>query len=300
MVFDMSRLEGVFVAMITPFIGNIVNRDSIARIVEYYKLKGLNGALVCGSTGEAHLMRIEDIKETIKTTVELSSEGFKIIAGVLRSDTDTAIEIAKYAEDVGVNAVLALTPYYYTFSEEEIVSHYSKLRDKLGIPLFLYNAPKFTGNNVPPRLIVKMLAEDIIDGIKDTVWDFSHFAQIVAENGSLGKEKSLFIGTTQIFFPSLIVGASGGILASANYLPELCVEVYNSFRKGDLKKARERNKLLLKASAAVEGKLGIRGIKAAMDIRGLPAGSPREPFKPLNEDQYKYVRRVLESVGIKY
>ncbi|MCD6503386.1 MAG: dihydrodipicolinate synthase family protein [Euryarchaeota archaeon] len=297
----MTQLKGVFVAMVTPFIGGNISRDSIARLMEYYKLKGLNGALVCGSTGEAHLMRIEEIKETIKTAIEFSKSDFKIIAGVLRSDTGSALEIAKFAEDHGASAVLALTPYYYGFSDEEILEHYSKLRDKLGIPLLLYNAPRFTGRNVSPKLIVKMLSEGIIDGIKDTVWDFSHFAQILAENGSIGrKDASLFVGTTQIFLPSLIIGASGAILASANYLPELCVKVYDCFLKGDLVGSREHNKMLLKASTAIEKKLGIPGIKAAMDIRGLPVGAPREPFNPLNEDQYKYVRKVLETVGVKY
>ena len=290
----MSTLNGVFVAMVTPFIGDIINRDAIARLLEFYKLKGLYGVLVCGSTGESHLMTKDEIKETIEAVVNFASGNLKIIAGIVRSSTRDAIEIAKFSQDVGADAVLAITPYYYKFKEEEIIDHYNMLRKSVEIPVLLYNAPVFTGYNVSPEIVAKMLNEGIIDGIKDTVVDVDHILRILINNER--KDVTVFAGSSRIFLPALSMGISGGILASANYVPELAVDVYENWTSKHTRESYEAFRRLVIVSKAIEC-YGVPGIKAAMGIRGLPAGNPRRPFRELDENKKKMIRIYLSELA---
>jgi len=294
----LSIFNGVFVAMVTPFIGDIINRDAIARLLEFYKIKRLQGVLVCGSTGEAHLMTKEEIKETIEAAVNFASGNLKVIAGIVRSSTREAIEIAKFSEDVGVDAILALTPYYYSYKEEGIFEHYRNLRRSVDIPLLLYNAPLFTGYNIKPELVAKMLNEGIIDGIKDTTTELDHLSHIILENER--KDAAIFVGTSLVFLPALAIGVSGSILASADYAPEVVLEVYENWTSGKLRDSHEAFKRLIALSKVVEI-YGIPGIKAAMDIRGLPVGNPRSPLTELEENEKRLIRKHLEKIaGITY
>jgi len=297
-VIALSISNGIFVAMVTPFIGETINRDAIARLLEFYKTKRLHGVLVCGSTGEAHLMSKEEIKETIEIVVNFTPGNLKVIAGIVRSSTTEAMEIAKFSEDVGADAILALTPYYYSYKERGIIEHYKSIRKSVDISLLLYNAPLFTGYNIKPELVAKMLNEGIIDGIKDTTTSLDHLSHILLENER--KDAAIFVGTSLVFLPALAVGVSGGILASANYAPEVVLEVYENWISGKLKGAHESFAKLIALSKAVEV-YGIPGIKAAMDIRGLPVGNPRSPLVELENDEKRLIRKHLEKIaGITY
>jgi 4-hydroxy-2-oxoglutarate aldolase len=289
-------LSGIFPALTTPFSsdGSVSIADLKQNIQRYNKI-GLAGYVVMGSTGESVLLSKAEMEAVLVAVKETASRDKKLIAGTGAESTAETIERTKRAAELGYNAALVKTPYYYkpVYKSEVYFQHYRRVADASPIPVLLYSVPQFTGVALEPPEVVALSEHPNIIGIKESSGNVQRVAEIIA---AVRPDFQVLVGSAATIYVSLAIGARGAILALGSALPEKCVTLHELFRQAQLEAARELQEVILRASRLVVSELGIPGVKYAMDLRGFHGGLPRLPLLPLKDEQKKRVNALLETL----
>ncbi|MBS7619811.1 4-hydroxy-tetrahydrodipicolinate synthase [Candidatus Bathyarchaeota archaeon] len=283
---------------VTPFNrAGELELSPLRRLVHNWLDEGVSGFVVNASTGEGALLSREEQITLIELMLEEVDGRAIVIAGTGSIGTRETIELTKNAKECGADAALVVTPYFFKPSDEEIFQHYATLMSSVDLPVILYNVPKFTGYSVKPKVIEKLSSEyDSLIGVKDSSGDVSLIAEIIR---LVDDRISVLSGSADTFLPAMTLGGEGAILAIANVVPEICVELYKAFREGDYDKAGE---LQIKASfinkVLVKEHNQIAAIKAMMNHKKWYAGFPRRPLMPLPKKEEEDLLKTLEDSGI--
>src|SRR5579883_1789124 len=242
------RLEGIFPALTTPFSRDgSVAWDKLRENIARYDRVPLAGYVVVGSTGESVLLTFDEIDRIWNTAREAAAPGKRLIAGAGVDSTAETIARARRAAEIGYDAVLIKTPHYFKamLTPAALERHYLTVADASPLPVLIYSIPQYTGISVTSDWVARLANHPNIVGIKDSSGNVS----LVAEIAQLcGPEFSVFTGSASTLFPSLLLGAAGGILALACYLPEAAQEMYEAARAGDARRATSIQLALLGAS----------------------------------------------------
>ena len=286
--------SGVYAALTTPFAAD----DSVAianlkQNIQRYNATGLTGYAVQGSTGESVLLSRAEWDSVLVAAKEAASPQKKLIAGTGVESTAETISRTKRAAELGYDAALVKTPYYYkpVYKPDVFIAHYRRVADASPIPVLLYSVPQFTGIALEAPEVAVLAEHPNIVGIKESSGHVQRVAEMIAATPA---SFQVLTGGAGVLLPSLTVGAKGAILALASALPEKCAELYELTQRGQLKTAREMQKTLLRASKLIVSEFGIAGVKFVMDQRGYYGGVPRLPLLPVS-DAAK--RRVLELLA---
>lgn len=289
-------VSGIFPALTTPFAsdGSVSIADLKHNIQQYNKI-GLAGYVVMGSTGESVLLSKSEMEAILIAVKETASRDKKLIAGTGAESTAETVERTKRAAELGYDAALVKTPYYYkpVYKPEVYLQHYRRVADASPIPVLLYSVPQFTGVALEPPEVVALSEHPNIIGIKESSGNVQRVAEIIA---SVRPDFQVLVGSAATIYVSLTIGARGAILALGSALPDKCVELYELFRQGQHEKARELQEVILRASKLVVSECGIAGVKYTMDQRGYRGGLPRLPLLPLKDEQKKRVNALLETL----
>ena len=290
------RFEGIFAALTTPFArdGSLA-LDRFRENLGRYNRTRLNGYVVAGSTGESVSLTFDEIDPIWSTARESAAPGKILIAGVGVDSTNETIARARRAAELGYDAVLVKTPHYFKplLTPEALERHYLTVADASRVPVLIYSIPQYTGISITAEWVARLAEHPNIVGIKES----SGNVQLAAEIVRLCRpEFSTLVGSAGALLPSLILGAAGGILALACFLPEPPMEIYEAVRAGDTPSASRLQFALLAPSRKIAGELGPTGVKYAMDCAGYYGGDPRPPLLPLSEAQRKTVEAVLAQL----
>ena len=289
-------VSGIFPALTTPFSSDgSVSIADLKHNIQMYNRVGLAGYVVMGSTGESVLLSKSEMDAVLVAVKETASRDKKLIAGTGAESTAETIERTKRAAELGYDAALVKTPYYYkpVYKPEVYIAHYRRVADASPIPVLLYSVPRFTGVALEPPEVVALAAHSNIIGIKESSGNVQRVAEIIAGAPS---DFQVLVGSAATIYPSLTIGARGAILALGSALPDKCVELYELIRQGQHAKARELQEVILRASKLVVSECGIAGVKYVMDQRGYRGGLPRLPLLPLKDEQKKRVNALLETL----
>ena len=289
-------LSGVFPALTTPFASDgSVSIADLKHNIQMYNHIGLAGYVVMGSTGESVLLSKSEMEAVLVAVKETASREKKLIAGTGAESTAETIERTKRAAELGYDAALVKTPYYYkpVYKPEVYLQHYRRVADASPIPVLLYSVPQFTGVALESPEVIALSEHQNIIGIKESSGNVQRVAEIIAGTSS---DFQVLVGSAGTIYPSLAIGARGAILALGSALPDKCVELYELFRQGQHEKARELQEVILRASKLIVSECGIAGVKYTMDQRGYRGGLPRLPLLPLKEEQKKRVNALLETL----
>jgi 4-hydroxy-2-oxoglutarate aldolase len=289
-------VSGIFPALTTPFSSDgSVSIADLKHNIQMYNRVGLAGYVVMGSTGESVLLSKSEMEAVLVAVKETASRDKKLIAGTGAESTAETIERTKRAAELGYDAALVKTPYYYkpVYKPEVYIAHYRRVADASPIPVLLYSVPQFTGVALEPPEVVALAAHPNIVGIKESSGNVQRVAEIIAGAPS---DFQMLVGSAATIYPSLTIGARGAILALGSALPDKCVELYELIRQGQHAKARELQEVILRASKLVVSECGIAGVKYVMDQRGYRGGLPRLPLLPLKDEQKKRVNTLLETL----
>lgn len=225
-------LSGIFPALTTPFAadGSVSIADLKHNIQKYNKI-GLAGYVVMGSTGESVLLSKPEMEAVLIAVKETASQDKKLIAGTGAESTAETIERTKRASELGYDAALVKTPYYYkpAYKPENYITHYQRVADASPIPVLLYSVPQFTGVALEPPEVAKLAEHPNIIGMKESSGNVQRVAEIIA---SVPRDFQMLVGSAATIYPSIVLGARGAILALGSALPEKCVELYESVRHG--------------------------------------------------------------------
>ncbi|UCH02359.1 MAG: 4-hydroxy-tetrahydrodipicolinate synthase [Candidatus Bathyarchaeota archaeon] len=292
------KLEGMMPPHVTPFSQEgEIDEPALRCLLRFWLNAGVNGLVTCGSNGEAAYMTREERKKTIKIVVDEVNGRVPIIAGTGAPGTRETIILTRDAKEVGADAALVVTPYFFKPCNEELLAHYHTILNAVDIPLILYNVPKFTGYNLDPSVVIELAKEySQIVGIKDSYGSIGQISEILRK---LGNKISVLAGSGDLVLPTLIMGGRGGILGVANVAPQLCSAIYNNYKLGKLEKARTcQMQVLYLNEILIKRYNQISSIKEALNQLGKPAGYPRLPSLPLNEEGCQTVRRTLLTLNL--
>jgi len=291
-----KRLDGIFVPHITPFTKNgKLDQNLLKTCVQYWLQSGASGLVSCGSNGEAPYLSREERKAVIETVVDEVNGKVMVIAGTGSMSTQETIAYTKDAEDIGVDAALVVTPFYFKLSNREILEHYKTLVRSVNIPIILYNVPKFTNYSLEPNIIFQLASEfDNVIGMKDSSGNIGAITETIR---LVGDRISVLAGTAEVVLPTLMLGGTGAVIAVANVFPKMCSDLYEAFKKGKLEEASRLQKQIAYVNEVLVKKHNqLSAIKEALSMIGLPAGYPRMPALPLEKAEREEIRKFVKEM----
>jgi 4-hydroxy-tetrahydrodipicolinate synthase len=287
------KLEGIFPPHITPFLKNEeIDTAALRELTHFWLDSGCTGLVSCASNGEGVSLDRTERRQILQTVLEETKSQTPIIAGVGAPSTRETITLGRDAKDVGAHALLVTTPYFYRPNTRELIEHYSRVASSVDLPIIFYNVPKFTGYNVEAEVMAKLIVEyNQIIAVKDSSGSIGQISDLIRRIGGKG---AVLAGTADVLLPSLILGAKGGILAVANVVPRLCVDLYDASIQFDFIKARTLQMRLIELNELLVKKFNqISAIKEAMNILGKKAGVPRRPSLPLDYNARKEIGDLM-------
>ena len=291
----MDNFKGVFTALITPFDeDDNISEDSLRRLIKYNLDDGVSGFYVCGSTGEWPLLTIDERKRVLEIVKDEVGSKASIIVNIGCISTKFSIDLARHSEEVGVSAISSFPPIYYKFTREEIKRYYFDIAESTSVPLIIYYIPSFTNIEMSLDYLLELLSHKNIIGVKFTSMDLFMLERIKTLSG-----KIVFNGFDEVFLAGLSLGADGMIGSTGNFVPDIIVSIYNSFRFGDLKSAYSYQQKLNRIIKDILGFGVIPGIKEILNMAGFECGKPRRPFKALDEDDRVRLSSLIKEWGIK-
>lgn len=286
----MKNFKGIFPALLTPFDKNDnVNTAELKKLVEWHISQGVTGFYVAGSTGEAFLLSEEERRLVYATVKEAAGDRATLIAHVGAVSTKQAVEYAKYVESLGYDAVSAVAPFYYKFSNAQVIEHYTAIADSVKIPLIIYNIPAFSGVDLSLDEVSGLLNHDNILGIKYTSNDYFKMQQIRARF----PEKIIYNGFDEMMICGLAMGADGGIGSTYNFMADKFIKIQQLWEAGDVKGAQAVQEQANVIIAALI-KVGVMaGEKAVLTLLGYDFGDCRKPFDALGAEQIEYLKETV-------
>ena len=228
--------KGCGTAIATPFTNDGVNFEELKRLIDFQINEKVDAIIVCGTTGESATMSLEEKKQTIKFVVDIVNKRIPVIAGTGSNNTNSAIELSKYAEYVGADGVLVVTPYYNKTTQEGLISHYKSIASNIKIPIILYNVPSRTGVNILPQTCLKLSEIENIVAIKEASGDISQVSKIAS---LCGQNLNIYSGNDDQIVPVLSLGGIGVISVLSNIEPNFTHELVENYLKGNINKALE-------------------------------------------------------------
>ena len=287
--------KGSIPAVITPFIGDEVDYDSLAKVLNFLIDNGSHGLVPCGTTGESPTLSHEEHKKIIEETIRIADKRVPVIAGTGSNNTLEAVEYTEHAEKSGADAALIVTPYYNKPTQSGLYEHFKTIADRTNIPIIIYN--------IPGRSIVDMTIDTMIElskikkiiGVKDATNDL--FRPLLTRK-KMQNDFCYLSGEDGTALAYLAQGGHGCISVTANVAPKLCSELHSAWQNGNISRAQEINLKLssLHNSLFIESSPG--PVKYAASLLGLCNNKTRLPLTEIKDDTKKLVKSCLQELQL--
>ncbi len=290
---------GVIPALLTPLLegGQGVDEKALEQVCAFLIERGAHGLMPCGTTGEGPLLSLEERKRVTEVVLEVARGRAFVIAHVGAATTQETVELARHAHDRGADACSIVTPYYYRLEEEALIAHFSRVADSLpDFPIFLYNIPQNTGNNLSPQA-VRTLAERCANvvGIKDSSGDMGQLLSYLEVRGGAF---NVIVGSDGLIFPALSMGVRASVSGNANVFPEVFVALFAAFQKGDYAACQTLQKKINAIARLMGYGRDLSLFKKMLERRGVRGGDVRAPLPQATPDQVEACARALRQLGI--
>ena len=288
--------SGVITAMITPFDKSGVNFEEFGKMIDYQIDGGADAVVVLGTTGEPATMTEDEKVAVIKFAIKHAAGRIKIIVGTGSNDTAKAVAATKRAESLGADGVLAVTPYYNKCTQKGLYEYYKAICEAVKIPVIAYNVPSRTAVNILPETAEKLADIPNMAGIKEAS---GNMAQVCETMRRIRGKCDLFSGEDFLNLPMLAIGGAGLISVTSNIAPKLVKKMYDLVKANKLDEANEVQDFLLPLEDACFLEVNPIPIKAAYNILGFNAGTPRAPLTELEPKNYEILRGQIQKAGLK-
>jgi 4-hydroxy-2-oxoglutarate aldolase len=292
------QLSGIIPPITTPFDddGELLF-DRFRENLRRWAATGIAGVVVLGSNGEYHSLSDEERVALVREARPLVVRDRLLIAGAGKESTRLTVHLIRRLADAGADYALVGVPCYFktAMTDDVLYGHFAAIADASPVPILVYNVPQFTGVATSAALIERLSAHDNIAGIKESSANLPLQGEIRRRTPERFK---ILVGSAPTLLPSLIQGASGGVVAIACALPELTVDLFDAFRSGDWKTAAQLQSQLQPPAAAVTTQFGIAGLKAGMELTGYFGGPPRLPLVPLGAAERKKLQSIFQTAGV--
>ena len=293
---DINRIRGIVPPIVTPFTADdSIDTDALRRVIRHVAAAGVHGIFVAGTSGEAYALTDDEVATLTEVALEEVGDRLPVYAGTGAVTTRQAIERTVRATRMGAHAISLITPYFISPTEEELYAHFAAIAESTSLPILLYSNPARTGVRISLPVICRLAqAFPHVVGIKESGGDMTHMLRILRDTPPGFR---LFSGMDTLIFSSLVSGASGAIAASANVVPKLVVEIYESVQAGNLARAQELQASLIPFRTAFTLGTFPVIIKEALNLIGMEVGYARAPVGKLTADAREQLRSLLAGLG---
>ncbi|MFW2489270.1 4-hydroxy-tetrahydrodipicolinate synthase [Clostridium chromiireducens] len=283
---------GAAVAIVTPFTEDGINFSELKKLIDFNIENGSDAIVIAGTTGESSTMTDEEHKEVIKFTVEYVNKRVPVIAGTGSNDTIYAVELSKYAENVGADALLLVTPYYNKATQSGLIKHYNYIADRVNIPIILYNVPSRTGVNISPETYAELAKHPRIVATKEASGDLSAIAKIKA---LCGDELNIYSGNDDQILPILSLGGKGVISVLSNIMPKEAHDICSLYFEGKVEESCELQTKYLDLINTLFIEVNPIPVKTALGLMGYNVGPLRMPLFPMEGKNLEILKEQLSK-----
>lgn len=285
--------KGCGTAIATPFNENGVNFEVFKQLIDNQIKEGVDSIIVCGTTGESATMSEAERKDTIKFVVDTVNKRVPVIAGTGSNNTRSAIEMTKYAESVGVDGVLVVTPYYNKATQKGLIEHFTKIAKETTLPIIMYNVPGRTGVNILPETCYELSKIDNIVAIKEASGNISQVAKIAS---LCGNDLAIYSGNDDQIIPVLSLGGIGVISVLSNIKPKFTHDMVYDFFNGDVKEACKKQLDSIELIDCLFSEVNPIPVKSALNMLGYDYGIPRLPLTELSESNKDKLKKTIFKI----
>ncbi len=287
-------LKGSIVALITPFKNDSLDEDTYRKLIDYHLKNGTNGVVPGGTTGESPTLSHSEHKKIIQIAVEECKGKIPIIAGTGSNSTDEAIDLSRYAEKAGSDALLIVTPYYNKPTQEGLYQHYKKINDNVGIPIIIYNIPSRSVIDMSVDTMSKLYELKNIVGVKDATGDLK---RVDSQLKSMGKEFIQLTGNDDNALEFNKRGGVGAIGVTANIAAKLSSD-FQKACKNDMTEAVKLDKILQPLHSSLFIESNPSPVKYAASLLKMCSPNVRLPLVEIREETKKKVSEALKSAKL--
>lgn len=287
--------RGAGVAIITPFTETGVNYPELGRIIEDQIAGGTDAIIITGTTGESATMTDAEHREAIRFAVEKVAGRIPVVAGTGSNETSYAIELSKYAEQVGADALLLVTPYYNKCTQNGLIAHYTAIADSVNIPAILYTVPSRTGVSIKTETYAALSKHPRIVAVKEASGDLSAILRLRA---AVGDKLAVYSGNDDQIVPILSLGGSGVISVLSNVAPKATHDICQNYFDGNVAEAARLQIAYADLIDALFCEVNPIPVKTAMRRLGYDAGPLRMPLSEMEPAHAAQLDAALRAHGL--
>ena len=290
-----SIFQGAATALITPMTANGVDYPAFKKLIEWQIESGIDALVICGTTGESSTLTDEEHREVLRFALEVAGGRVPMIAGTGSNDTDYAIDLTKYACEIGYDGMLVVTPYYNKTTQRGLIAMFTAIADASTKPLILYNVPSRTGVNIEPATYAALADHPNIAAIKEASGNIS---KIVETAALVGGKLDIYSGNDDQIVPIMACGGKGVISVLSNVLPAETSAMCHKMLGGDVAGAMEMQKKYLGLTNALFCEVNPIPVKAAMAAMGFCENRLRLPLVPMEEGHEAMLLQKMRNAGL--
>ena len=291
----MTLFQGTATALITPFKGGKIDYVAMGKLVEWQIKNGVDGLVVCGTTGEASTLSGKERVQLTRFVVDLVKGRVPVIAGTGSNNTQFTIDLSKEMENNGVDGILVVTPYYNKCTEAGMIAHYEKIADSVDLPLIIYSVKGRTGVNVTPKVVEQLRQHPRIVGIKEASGDIS---QVCAMAQYIDEDFQIYSGNDDMSIPIMSLGGAGCISTVSNIIPARFSKMLHDYMEGNVLEAGKEQVAIKPLIDAIFAEVNPIPLKSALNIMGMCDLEYRLPLcPPTNKTQY-LLYDTLKTYGL--
>ncbi len=292
----MIEFSGSFVALITPFKADRLDRAGLEKNIDFQLQNGTSGLVPCGSTGETPTLSHEEWETVIATTVARAGKKIPVIPGTGTNDTRKTIDLTRRAEELGADAALVVSPYYNKPTQEGLYRHFRAVAESVGIPIVVYNIPGRTGVNILPETFERLCRDcPNIKAVKEAAGSIDQASEIILR---CGERLTVLSGDDSLTLPMMAVGAKGVVTVIGNIVPKDVARLCDHMLNGRMNDALVLHQQLLPLCKAMFVESNPIPVKTAMHMLGLPAGELRLPLCEPSEKSKEVIEVALRKYGL--
>lgn len=290
----MSIFGRVSTAMVTPFDakGNI-DFQKTSHLVEYLLKNGSDSLVISGTTGESPTLTFEEKAALFKHVVNVVDKRVPVIAGTGNYNTRDSIELTKKAEDIGVDAILLVAPYYNKPNQEGLYQHFKAIAESTSLPVMIYNIPGRSSVNIEPETIIRLSEVPNIKAVKEASGNLVQMTQIIANTPD---DFVLYCGDDSLALPTLSIGGVGVVSVAAHIIGNEMQQMIQAFFSGNVTEAAKWHQKLLPIMKGLFAAPSPAPVKTALQLKGLNVGSVRLPLVPLTEKERNKLAELLKTL----
>lgn len=293
----MSLFTGACTAIVTPFCDDLsVNYEKFEQLIERQIAAGIDALVICGTTGEEATLSDTEHKTVIEFAVRKIARRVPVIAGAGSNDTMYALQLAQHAEQLGVDGLLMVTPYYNKSTQTHIVRHYTYLADRLNTPIVLYNVPGRTGFNIGAAAVAELSKHKNIVALKEASGDISYVADVASRVDC--EEFAIYSGNDDMIIPILSLGGKGVISVLSNVLPKETHDMVMLYLSGETAAARALQLRLYPFVKSLFVETNPIPVKACMNLMGENVGTCRLPLGDMEDGAKAVLVREMKALGL--